>query len=133
MGGTVNAWGNIDLPTEFNFMADPEAAAIVYNKMPYIHLNPWETCERCVITPERVKTLESDAESHPLVEVFKGMNKIYNRPNGSVDCCDGICLAAAIDPSIVTKSRESYGRVETKGEMTQGAVFFNMCEFIPEG
>ena len=54
MGGTVNAWGNMDFSTEFNFMCDPEAAFIVYSKMPYIHLNPWETCELCKINPDNV-------------------------------------------------------------------------------
>ena len=48
--------------------------------------------------------LEEGEDEHTLVGLFKGMNGVYHRPDGSVDCCDGICLAAAIDPSIVTQS-----------------------------
>jgi inosine-uridine nucleoside N-ribohydrolase len=48
-------------------------------------------------------------------------------------CCDGLCIAAAIDPSIVTKSHSAYGEVVTEGQMTSGSIFFNMYPEFVEG
>jgi hypothetical protein len=41
-------------------------------------------------------------------------------------CCDGLCVASAVDPSIVTESHVAYGEVMVEGKKTSGAIFFNM-------
>ena len=55
---------------------------------------------------------------------INGFNATIIEPR--IYCCDGLCIAAAIDPSIVTKSHKAYGEVVTEGEKTAGGIFFNM-------
>lgn len=45
MGGTCRGYGNITLTAEFNLWADPEAAKIVRDELPFIHVVPWEIAD----------------------------------------------------------------------------------------
>lgn len=66
-------------------------------------------------------------EDNESFKLFKDINQ-FNKTettDGRIYCCDGLCVAAAIDPDIVTKRREVYGEVVTEGKVTEGAIFFN--------
>lgn len=132
MGGTVNGWGNMTLTGEFNFLSDPEAAKICIGNFPMTHLLPWETAYNFQVTnDDKKRILREDTESGKL---FRDINQFNETTvDQKIYCCDGLCVAAAIDPSIVTSSRKAYGEVMTEGEKTQGGIFYNMYpEFVVE-
>lgn len=127
MGGTVNGWGNITLTGEFNFLSDPEAAKICIESFPKTYLLPWETAFNFQVTEDDKKRLIRPDADNKVAQVFAAINGFNeNTVDGRIYCCDGLCLAAAIDMSIVTDSREAYGEVMTVGEKTKGGIFYNM-------
>lgn len=131
MGGTYKGWGNITYGGEYNFMYDPEAAHIVIKSMKMTHLLPWETAYDFNIT-KKDRELLSD-QDYERCQLFADINKINDSIDGRIYCCDGLCMAAAIEPSIVQKSNVSIGKVELEGKSTRGALMFNMYPlFIPD-
>ena len=71
-----------------------------------------------------------ETESSKLFTDINNFNKTQTC-DGRVYWCDGLAIAAAIDPSIVTKSIEAYGEVVTEGKITAGSIFYNMYpEFV---
>lgn len=132
MGGTVNGWGNMSFTGEFNLWADPEASRIVFEDFKLVHLLPWETADEFVVSDSEKELLYKEEEGCEVSKLFKTVNTINDGIDGRLYCCDGLCMAAAIDPSIVIRDRTAYGKVETQGEVA-GSIFFNMCKFLPEG
>ena len=131
MGVTIKGWGNMTLTGEFNFYADPEASRIVYENFKMIQLLPWETADEFIITEEdKIKLTTSERDDDDATKLFKDINLLNDDIDGRIYCCDGLCLAAAVNPSLVTESHSAFGRVETAGSFTAGSVFFNMCDFV---
>ena len=132
MGGTIYGFGNYSLTGEFNFATDPEASKIVVGAFPMIHLLPWETASNFHVSLEdQTRLLREDSE---LGKLFTSINSFVKETvDGRIYWCDGLCMAALINPDIVTKSRVVYGEVMTEGTFTAGSIFYNMHpEFIPQ-
>ena len=125
MGGTIHGFGNLTLSGEFNFASDPEASQIVISSFPMIHLLPWEAAFNFHTTPEdEARLLQIDNEWGKL---FTSINKfIEETTEGRFYWCDGLCVAAIVDPNIVTKSRLVYGEVITDSATAAGSIFYNM-------
>ncbi|OUM94819.1 MAG: hypothetical protein BAA04_12470 [Firmicutes bacterium ZCTH02-B6] len=124
MGGTSHAQGNTSIVGEFNVLADPEAAAIVFESGIPITLVPWETTTKAVIPAAAFAAIRSSSSrlaqtfltiSEPLCETtrrFLGMEGIV--------LCDLVAAGVAIDPAMVTEQVHTYVGVETAGTLARG-------------
>ena len=126
MGGTIQAWGNITLSGEFNFYADPEAARIVYENMPMIHQSPWEAAEDFFVTDEDKEQLFTPKDEDDVcTQLYKDLYKEFP---GRMYVCDGLVMAAAVQPDIVGRTVTAFGRVETQGTFACGSVLFTHAD-----
>ncbi|HEV8352940.1 MAG TPA: nucleoside hydrolase [bacterium] len=125
MGGAIRATGNMPYPsTEFNVHCDPEAAAIVFGAWPNLTLVSWETTMEHMFSPEQVETLmKTDTPrgrffrritEHTLAFLLKKLG----RPG--MFAPDGLAVAIAIEPNLVTQSETRAVAVELAGSHTRG-------------
>jgi purine nucleosidase len=128
MGGGIYGTGNVkESPSaEFNIWSDPEAASIVFQTWPGLTLSSWETTLKYVFTPEETDHMMNmqtprgaffrRITSHTLdwVEQRRGVRRM--------GAADGLALAIALEPDIVTKSEMHYISVECSGARGQTTV-----------
>lgn len=125
MGGAIYAQGNTpNTSTEFNFYHDPEAAAIVFDTWSNITLLSWETTVDYMLDEDIVRELMSTstpkgaffnkitANLLTFTEVHYGSAELF--------APDGLAMAVAIEPSIVTASETCYVQIERMGKYTRG-------------
>jgi purine nucleosidase len=125
MGGAVRATGNMPRPsTEFNVACDPEAAAIVLERWPGMALVPWETAMQCVIDGDRLRSIwDAPGPRAGFVRMIterKPSNALDDFGTGDMFAADPVAMAAALDPSIVTRSERRHVTVELGGRHTRG-------------
>lgn len=124
MGGTSHAQGNTSIVGEFNVLADPEAAAIVFEAGIPITLVPWETTTKAVIPAAALERLRGSAS--PVAEMFltisKPLREITRRFLGveGMVLCDLVAAAVAVDAGIMTEHVHTYVGVETGGTLARG-------------
>jgi len=125
MGGAIYSKGNTESVTaEFNIHTDPEAAHIVFTSWPMLTLLSWETTLAHVFTRH---TLEHFFNlGTPRAKFFhdtnqKILNFIKERLGQDILFApDGLALAAAVEPGIVTKSEKKHISIELHGSQTRG-------------
>lgn len=123
MGGNSKGQGNTTMVGEFNFLADPEAAAIVLDSGMNITLVPWETTVECLI-PESYLTDIQDED--PLISRFFGMTRPVTGIIKTLTGKEGFILpdlvaaGVAFEKSLATRTREVYATVETGGRVSRG-------------
>lgn len=131
MGGTSQAKGNTSIVGEFNVLADPEAAAIVFGAGIPITLVPWETTTEAILPAEALAQL--DAASSPVAQTFarvcaplRGVTRQWLGSDGLL-LCDLVAAAVAVDPSVMTEHVDAFVGVETAGTLARGltAVDYN--------
>jgi purine nucleosidase len=125
MGGAIYGKGNTETVTsEFNIHTDPEAAHMVFSAWPMLTLLSWETTLAHVFTRETLDRFFNLGTPH--AKFFHDTNqKILNFIKDRLDqdilfAPDGLALAAAVEPGIVTKSEKKYVTVELHGTHTRG-------------
>ncbi len=125
MGGAIYAQGNTpNTSAEFNFYHDPEAAAIVFENWGNITLLSWETTMAYPVGEDLVKKLMNVPTSRG--EFFnKITKKILTFTKGyygheKLFAPDGLAMAVAIEPGIVTKAQKCYVQIERMGKYTRG-------------
>ena len=124
MGGAVTGRGNVTPAAEFNFFADPEAAAIVFRAALPKLLVPLETTHQVSLTRAQVQQW---SEAHPtwaarFVEAITAHYMDFYRRRLGVQAChphDAIALAAAFDESLF-RIEEHHVTIETRGALTAG-------------
>lgn len=127
MGGG-HTIGNKTLAAEFNIWVDPEAARIVMQCGRPIRLVPLDATHAAFVTWEeseelaRLGTPAADAASRFIQGRIKGYNKMAEqiKPSDSAPLHDALCIAALIDPSVLTNVVHCYVDVECSGELTDG-------------
>jgi purine nucleosidase len=109
---------------EFNIHTDPEAASMVFDSWPMVTLLSWETTLEHVFTRQ---TLDSFFNlGTPRAKFFHDTNQkilTFIRERLGQDTLfapDGLALAAAVEPEIVTKSEKRYVSIELHGSQTRG-------------
>lgn len=124
MGGSIRGMGNVTTAAEFNFYADPEAAAVVFDAWPGLTLVSWETTLAHGLAAEQVEALL--AVDSPRAEFFR---RITQHSIGVLEQILGrktlmepdlLAVAAALEPDIVCQAETHYVRVELAGTHTRG-------------
>lgn len=125
MGGAIYSKGNTETVTaEFNIHTDPEAAHIVFSTWPMLTLLSWETTLVHVFTREVLERFFNLGT--PRARFFHDTNQnilnyIKNRLNNDILFApDGLALAVAVEPDIVTKFEKKHVSIELHGSQTRG-------------
>lgn len=121
MGGTSDSIGNITDLAEFNIYQDPEAAFIVFERASHVVITPWETVNK----PEILVTAEIHESWNLETKKAKFLREIIK---SRFQLCDGIAVAAAIDPSIITDYEERSIFVELGGNYSRGHTIIRKSE-----
>lgn len=110
MGGTLHGRGNTTPAAEFNIMADPEAAAVVFQADIPTTVVPWEPCRSHAITGAEVDALLRGLPDHPLAAFGRALadhsrrvGAGFGRPD-SLPFVDPFAAAVLIDPAVVAAS-----------------------------
>ncbi len=126
MGGTSGGRGNTTIVGEFNFAADPEAAAIALQAGIPITLVPWETCLKNLVTLEQLQEGGVEALHNPLAEAFLAMTaELLDRTEGVLGywgflLCDLLAAAVVMDHEVITEAVDVFAAVETSGTYGRG-------------
>jgi purine nucleosidase len=125
MGGAIYSRGNTSTVTaEFNIHTDPEAASMVFSSWPMLTLLSWETTMEHVFNREVLDRFFSLGT--PRAKFFHDTNQkilTFIRERLGQDMLfapDGLALAAAVEPGIVTKSEKKFVSIELHGSQTRG-------------
>jgi inosine-uridine nucleoside N-ribohydrolase len=126
MGGGHDV-GNVTPAAEFNFWADPEAAALVLAAgFPKLTLVPLDATHKAVISRDQCKTLRASgrpaAEAAAIfiekrIEGYRRYQRLADPDSAPVH--DALCVAALLQPDII-ETRDYYVAVETLGALTVG-------------
>ena len=126
MGGGHDV-GNVTPAAEFNFWADPEAAALVLAAgFPKLTLVPLDATHKAVISRDQCKTLRTSgrpaAEAAAIfiekrIEGYRRYQRLADPDSAPVH--DALCVAALLQPDII-ETRDYYVAVETLGALTVG-------------
>ncbi len=125
MGGAIYGKGNTETVTsEFNIHTDPEAAHIVFSAWHMLTLLSWETTLAHVFTRDDLNRFFNLGT--PRARFFHDTNQkilsfVHTRLGQDILFApDGLALAAAVEPEIVTKSEKRFVTVELNGSQTRG-------------
>lgn len=124
MGGAVFTQGNVTLAAEFNFYADPEAAALVLERGRRIRLVPLDVTRKAVV--DRPTAAKLAALPSPAGEIGSMLLDMCNtmvargRSDGAV-MHDPLAAAAVIEQSLIIWEAAT-ATVELDGTLTRGAV-----------
>ena len=126
MGGIGLGHGNVVPAAEYNIWVDPEAAKMVFESGLPITMVGWDVSQRYATfddaAAEELRRISPLGEFCVAIQACLrrfGMEKL-GLPG--FDLPDPIAMAVAIDPAVATEIKHLYVDVETKGELTRGAV-----------
>ena len=124
MGGAIYAKGNTHVTAEFNIYADPEAAHVVFERWPKVRVLSWETTMAYPFNGEQVKGFFGMGT--PKAKFF---HDIYQNTLGFLRdkfhqdllfSADGLAVACALNPGIITAKEDHFLSVELNGNDTRG-------------
>ena len=125
MGGADHAKGNTpNLPAEFNFYADPDAAAVVFDNWPMLTLVTWEATLAHGIALDEYDTLMTF--DNPRSEFLKKitekfsvyMDEVFHREASYL--ADPLAMAVILEDDIVLEAVEKYVQIERTGSLSRG-------------
>ncbi|QIP12777.1 nucleoside hydrolase [Spirosoma aureum] len=127
MGGFYKFYGNINPGATYNAWVDPEAARVVFQSgIPITTVGFDVSVKSSVFTDDDYAKVEKLGTKY--ADFFMKINRIrrkyckeHQKMNGS-NHPDAITIAAVIDPSIVSQSVSRFVDIETRGELTLGAL-----------
>jgi purine nucleosidase len=124
MGGNATVPGNITPLAEFNFWADPEAAAMVFASGLRITMIGLDVCEQTHLDEEAIRALQESPHTlakfvgdsvAPFIELRRNF---LAEPN--LHLYDSLAVAAAFRPDLV-ETTPAFVAIETEGRRAQGA------------
>ena len=125
MGGAVSGRGNTPyIPAEFNIGFDPEAAHVVFESWPHFELVDWEATTRHGLDFDLVERWL--AFSNPRARFYDAISRrtrAWTVANGGTQllAADGLAMAVALDPGLVTERVRRHVGIEIHGRLTRGA------------
>ena len=125
MGGAYHAQGNTEnLPAEFNFYADPEAASVVFANWPMVTLITWEATLAHGIAQDAYLTLTSFNNKRSkflnrITRKLKVFMKDVYHTNVSY-LADPLAMAVLLEEDIILDSAERYVQIERNGNLSRG-------------
>lgn len=125
MGGACYGQGNTpNLPVEFNFYADPDAAAVVFDNWPMLTLVTWETTLAHGIDLEKYNELIGfdNKRSQFLNKITRKlaifMKEVFRRDVSYL--ADPLAMAVLLEEDIVMEATEKHIQIERIGTLTRG-------------
>ena len=124
MGCAIYARGNTNVTSEFNIYADAEAARVVFERWPKVRVLSWETTMQYPFNGEQVARFFNmgTAKSKFFHDIYQ-KTLVFLREKFHQDLlfsADGLAVACAIDPAIITRKEEHFMEVELHGVSTRG-------------
>lgn len=128
MGGGL-AHGNWTPAAEFNILADPEAADIVFRSGVPLLMSGLDVTEKALIYPadfSRVRAVGNRVARvvADWLEFFYGFHRELGYPGAPVH--DAVAVVALLHPELL-QSKSMYVEIETKGEYCRGATVGHPC------
>jgi purine nucleosidase len=125
MGGAHHSRGNTaNFTAEFNFFADPEAAAMVLSAWKKATLITWETTlAHRLVEADLQRIYGLDTEKSRFFEKTSRVIRRFIRDRLGQEglfTADALAMAVAIEPQVVRKSEVGYATVECSGSLTRG-------------
>ncbi len=125
MGGAYYAQGNTpNLPVEFNFYADPDAAAVVFDNWPMLTLVTWEATLAHGIDLASYDTLMNfdNKRSQFLKKITQKlavfMKEVFRRDVSYL--ADPLAMAVLLEEDITLEATEKHVQIERMGALTRG-------------
>lgn len=125
MGGAIYGKGNAgSLTAEFNIHTDPEAAHKVFSAWPMLTLLFWETTLAHIFTREvldrffSLRSLRAKFFQDTNEKLLGFIKELWNQD--MLFAPDGLAMAIAIEPGIVTRAEKKYVTIELHGAHTRG-------------
>ena len=125
MGGAYYAQGNTpNLPVEFNFYADPDAAAVVFDNWPMLTLVTWEATLAHGIDLARYDALMNfdNKRSQFLKKITRKlaifMKEVFRRDVSYL--ADPLAMAVLLEDDIILEAIEKHVLIERTGALTRG-------------
>lgn len=120
-GGTLDVPGNATPAAEFNFYADPDAAARVFGFGVPITMVGLNATHQALVGPEHLPLLRASGGriAHLVEHILADYERAGYGSGGAMEMHDPLALAVAIDPSLVTTA-ERHVDIENVGRITSG-------------
>ncbi|MCS7172863.1 MAG: nucleoside hydrolase [Armatimonadetes bacterium] len=119
--------GNITPAAEYNFYADPEAAALVLRSGLPLTLVPWDTARAALaMRPQDIHRIRASGtrEGRFFLEATRSMAEYCRRtlrlPGSVLGAV--VAMVVAVDPAVVREEVQIRVDVEARGELTRGAL-----------
>ncbi|MDR5708601.1 MAG: nucleoside hydrolase [Armatimonadota bacterium] len=125
-GGTLQD-GNVTPAAEYNFYADPEAAALVLRSGLPLTLIPWDTARAALtMRPQDIHRIRAGGtrEGRFFLDATRSIAEYCRRTLRLVGSVLGavVAMAVAVDPAVVLEEIQIRVDVEARGDLTRGAV-----------
>lgn len=122
MGGAIQVPGNVGPTTEFNFAADPDAAAILLEAGLPLRLVPLDVTEQVILSRARVDGARGGGRLQAFIAEITAATMEFHRDHEGVDGMflhDPLAVGTVVDPSLV-RAKPMAVAVERRGELTSG-------------
>jgi len=132
MGGAVSGQGFTNFSTEFNFDRDPEAAHKTLESYDNIVILPIETAPTATHNLE--ETIEARSVLTPLGKFWRAISRVLCKDKADdkeYGCAifDAVCMACALDESVIQKSILVHATVDVNGQYTRGGLILEKVDF----
>lgn len=126
MGGTNNAFGNIQPLSEYNFYVDPEAAAMVFHAGFNLYMVGWEIAlAHGILGTKALERIESMTTnfSRFFMDTQRKVREFNERDGGihGTSHPDALTMAMAIQRDLWVDGADYTVDIETHGNLTRGA------------